>query len=439
MAVIYKIVCEVKWMHEYYLTSDKGATVFDLTAQTDRINFLFQQFIKDEPTINSDLDFTMPSSQKVLFDNLKLKIIPSYSGFKLAVKCKKKILNDGTTVYEPFIPFPNDLIVPIAIQEKNSITEFSNNKLVGPLNPAMFFSTDNIPVAKTFPFLSNPVPVFNGATVYEQGEIATHGANDVRVFLNNGAIDPWLKLKGTGYINETDKWVLPLSFSYHFSATDNITDALFILKDSANTEIKRITASNTNPLKSVYLNFHTDNNIVKTIPGTAPSATAFYKLEVTGSNGYAKIVAPLLFADDSFGIDDYAGLIHLKHKPGNTSFNLLDNNGYLFTRILPDTTRQPPPVFELWMKSRLVYWQYSNNKQRKIKTTPDTQDVLADNSGILVTKNPLPLSRVPVMIKKPDNSFQFLPNPVPGDEVKVSGSKFFMNILVPESKMFPLA
>ena len=99
----------------------------------------------------------------------------------------------------------------------------------------------------------------------------------------------------------------------------------------ANTEIKRITASNTNPLKSVYLNFHTDNNIVKTIPGTAPSATAFYKLEVTGSNGYAKIVAPLLFADDSFGIDDYAGLIHLKHKPGNTSFNLLDNNGYLFT------------------------------------------------------------------------------------------------------------
>ena len=198
MAVIYKIVCEIKWMHEYYLTSDKGNTVFDLAAQTDRINFLFQQFVKDEPTINSDLDFTMPLSQKALFDDLKLKIIPSYSGFKLAVKCKKKILNDGTTVYEPFISFPDNLIVPVAIQEISSIAGFSNNKLVKPLNPALFFSTDNIPVAKTFPFLSNPVAAFDGTAVYEQGEIATHGANDVRVFLNNGAIDPWLKLKGTG-------------------------------------------------------------------------------------------------------------------------------------------------------------------------------------------------------------------------------------------------
>ena len=41
--------------------------------------------------------------------------------------------------------------------------------------------------------------------------------------------------------------------------------------------------------------------------------------------------------------------------------------------------------------------------------------------------------------KKPDNSFQSLPNPMPGDEAKVIGNKFSMNILVPESKMFPLA
>ncbi len=438
MAVIYKIVCEVKWMHEYYLTSDKGDTVFDLAAQTDRINFLFQQFVKDEPSINSDLDFIIPEAQQALFNDLKLKIIPSYSGFKIAVKCRKKFLADGTTVYEPFIPFPNDLIIPIAIQEKISITGFSNNKLVKPLSAASFFSTDNIPAAKIFPFLSNPVPAFDGAAVYEQGEIATFGANDVRMFLNNGAVDPWFKLKGAGFINETDKCLLPLSFTYHFSAADNITDALFILKDSTNAEVKRISATDTNPIKSVYLNFHTDNDIVKTIPGTAPAATGFYKLEVTGSNGYAKTFTPLLFAADAFGIENYAGLIHLKHTPANAAFNLLDNSGFLFTRILPDTTKQPPPVFELWMKSRLVYWQYSNNKQRKIKTTLDTQDVLADNSGILVTKNPLPLSYTPVMVKKPDNSFQYLPNPVPGDVVKVNGNKYFINILVPESKMFPL-
>ena len=48
------------------------------------------------------------------------------------------------------------------------------------------------------------------------------------------------------------------------------------------------------------------------------------------------------------------------------------------------------------------------------------------------------MSYTPVMVKKPDNSFQYLPNPVPGDIVKVNGNKYFINILVPESKMFPL-
>jgi len=438
MSLIYKILCEVKWMHEYYLTSDKGDTVFDLAAQSDRVNFVFGQFVKDLPSINSDLEFVAPPSQQSLFDDLKLRIIPSYSGFKVAVKCNKKKLNDGTIVYLPVIPFPDNLVIPVMIQEKSSIAGFSNNKLGKPLSTAWYFTNQDIPAAKTFPFLSNAVPAFNNALTYQQGEISSYGANDIRAFLNNGAVDPWLKLKGTGYINDTDNWLLSLSFIYNFSAADNITDALFILQDAANVEVKRISVADTRPIKSVYLNFHTDTDIVKTIPATIPTAGSFYTLIVTGTNGYSKTFTPLIFGDDAMNINEYAGLIHLKHKPANAAFNLLDNTGYLFTRILPNNTIQPGPIFELWLKSRLVYWQYSNNKQQKIKTTLDTQDVLADNSGVLVTKNPFSLSYTPLMVKKPDNSFQTLPNPVPGDIVEVSGDKYFINILVPASKMFPL-
>ena len=282
MAIIYKILCEVKWMHEYYVTSDKGDTIFDLATQSDRINFLFEQFSKDHPSINRNFEFVAPETQQSVFDNLKLKIIPSYSGFKVAVKCNKKKLNDGTIVYEPLIPFPDNLVIPIMIHQKSSIAGFSNIKMNNPLKAAWYFTNQDIPAAKTFPFLSNAVPAFDNAAVYEQGEIATHAVNDVRSFLNNGAIDPWLKLKGTGYVNEKDKWLLPLSFIYHFSASDNITDALFIVKDSTNAEVKRIKAVDTHPIKSVYLNFHTENNIIKTIPGTSPTAGSFYKLEGCG-------------------------------------------------------------------------------------------------------------------------------------------------------------
>ena len=438
MDIIYKIVCEVKWMHEYYLTSEKGDTVFDLATQGDRMAFLYQQFVQDAETINSNLEFVIPESQQAIYKNGKLKIIPSYSGFKLAVKCNKKILPDGTTVYEPVVPLPPDTGIPVMIQEKNSIGSFSNSLLKQPFNAAWYFSNQDFPPAKTFPFLSNTVPAFDGAATYEQGEIALFGANDVRAFLNNGAIDPWLKLKGTGYINESDKWLVPLAFSYAFAAADNITNALFILKDAGATEVKRITVSGSHPLKSVWLNFHTDNDSIITLPGKLPGANNIYRMEVTGSNGYQKTFS-LLFADDTMSISGYAGLINLAPNPANAAFDLVDSNGYLFTRILPDATRQPPPVFELWMKSRLVFWQYSNNKQKKIKLTLDTQDVLADNSGVLVTKNPLSLTHSPVLVKKPDNSFQYLPNPMPGELVKTSGSKHLVNILVPESKMFPLA
>lgn len=439
MAIVYKILCEVKLMHEYYLTGSKGENVFDFVAQGDRIDFLFQQFVKDVPTINSNIEFLIPEAQREIFNNLHLKIIPSYSGFKMAVKCNKKILPDGTIVFEPFVSLPVDINIPVMIQEKSSITSFSNNALKKTFRAAWYFSNQNFPVPKFFPFLSNPVPAFDAAATYEQGEIALHGANDVRMFLNNGAIDPWLKLKGTGYVNESDRWLLPLSFGYTFSAADNITDALFVLKDASAIEVKRIAISGTKTFKSASLNFHTDTNIVKTLPGTSPNVNSIYSLEVTGSNGYSKIFKNLLFADDTMGISNYAGMINLVPKSTNAAFDLIDANGHLFTRILPNATTQPPPVFELWMKSRPVFWQYRNNKQKEIKLTPDTQDVLEDDNGILVTINPQSLSYSPVLLKKPDNTFQYLPNPLPGGHVKSEDSKFFVNILVPESKMFPLA
>ncbi len=137
-------------------------------------------------------------------------------------------------------------------------------------------------------------------------------------------------------------------------------------------------------------------------------------------------------------IAEYTAIIGLTFRPANPDFNLIDNDGFLNTRILPNGVRTEPPIFELWMKSRLVFWQYRNNRRKKIKLTPDTQDLLTDVDGILITKNPQRLAYAPFGLKKPDNSFQFLPNPSPGDQVRADSSGYFVNIIVPASKMFPL-
>lgn len=437
MAIVYKILCEVKLMHEYYLTGSKGETVFDKNLQDDRIDFLLEQFINDNRSINQDIEFVVPEKMEETYKNYHLRIVPSYSGFKLAVRCVRKKLADGTTVFEPFVPLPAELPVYVALRAKNNINGFSAIPFEKPVRGGLFFTSDNIPGAKAFPFLASAVPAFDAAKTYEQGEIASFGINGIKAFLNNGAADPWLALNGTGYVNESDRMLVPLRFSYSFPASLNITNAGFTLTDFNGNEIKKINAIAGEAIKSLSLDWHTEENLVKTVPSFPLSAERLYTLTVSASNGYVRTFS-LLFADDAMNVAQYAGLICLKPSVPAAAFKLLDAQGLLHTRINPDTTRVPAPVFELWMKSRLVYWHYRNNERRNIKLMADTQDVLAYDNGTLITKDPRPLSYQPILLKKPDNTFQYLPNPLPGDPVNISNSRHFVNILVPASKLFPL-
>lgn len=442
MSVIYKILFEVKLLHEYYLTRIKGDNIFDGADADARNIFLLEQFKNGNRSINNDVNFIIPELQLQLFKNHHLRIIPSYCGFKIAIKCKDKIAVDGSIVYKPFVPLPDDLNIMIVVHQKNNISSFSNTPFKKPFASVFYFSNDNTLSVKQFPFLSAPVPTVDNSIVYEQGEITLFPNGTINVFLNNGAATPWKELNGTGYINETDRLLLPLSFQYVFTAADNITEAQFSLKDAAGTIIKNISATSSTALRSVLLNFRTDGDRLITLP----AAESIYTLDVSASNGYNRSFK-LLFAVDEINLSGVAGLISIKTKVANAAFNLTDNEGLLYTRILPGAIKKPAPVFELWMKSRMVYWKFSNNKFRKIKTTTDTQDVLTnvdDNGdgqpdGILITNDPHPLTYTPILVKRSDSTFQYLPNPLPGDLVKIEGTRSIMNILVPESKMFPLA
>jgi hypothetical protein len=323
------------------------------------------------------------------------------------------------------------------IREKNNIQRFSAEISPKPLKPFWYFSSNNIPFAKTFPFLSSPISTFVAAQPYVQSEIVLH-TGVAKVFLNNGNPDPWLTLPGTQYINTNDAHLLPLSFIYKFNAFENITAASFTLKDSTSTIVKKIDMPASEPMQTVSVSFRTNEEIVKAVKHDAVKADQLYSLEVTGSGGYTKTFTNLLFAHDEIEAGVYSGMIDLVIKPTSANFHLLDASGNLITRILPAGTRQPAPVFELWMKSKSAYWQYANNRQRKFKLTPATQDLLADNSGVLVSKNPIHMTYTPINLKKPDGSFQFLPNPDPLLQVKRDGNKMLLNMQIPASNLFPL-
>ena len=99
MKLIYKTLFEVKILHEFYQTEKAGNTIFDLDLQENRMSFLKQRFYSMSKNINSDLQFIVPESAKSLFKDYLLKLIPSYSGFKVLCSVQAKLNPSGITFY----------------------------------------------------------------------------------------------------------------------------------------------------------------------------------------------------------------------------------------------------------------------------------------------------------------------------------------------------
>jgi hypothetical protein len=118
MKLIYKTLFEVKILHEFYQTEKAGNTIFDLDLQENRMSFLKEKFYSLSKNINSDLQFIVPESAKSLFKDYFLKLIPSYSGFKVLCSVKAKLNPSGITSYEPIQKLPDDLLLPVLLLKK---------------------------------------------------------------------------------------------------------------------------------------------------------------------------------------------------------------------------------------------------------------------------------------------------------------------------------
>src|SRR6266404_483790 len=183
MASIYKILYELKLLHEYYLIDKNGNSIFDKPTQQGKINFLTDFFKLNRSTIASDLDIALPEFSKRILSDYQLRLIPSYSGFRIAVKVEPKKLSDNSTVFKPLVPFPDDLPLTIGLYKKNhSLDLFTNNRFNGTHNGVYFFTNRESSNPKLFPVLSEPIPTYSPGSNYEQGELTSDFANNTQAF-----------------------------------------------------------------------------------------------------------------------------------------------------------------------------------------------------------------------------------------------------------------
>ena len=436
-SLIYKTLFEVKLMHEFYVTEKDGTVVFQLADQKDRINFLLSQYAIDRESVNKDVAFKFPEEFKSKYDGYYLKLLPTYSGCKVALQVKQIILPDNSLVYKPFIPLPDDLNIHIQIDRKNNAIDAYTNKLISTAVPSMYlFSNENLLSSKTFPFLTANVSAFDAGKFYEQGELASFGINDIRENYKNDAGDQWEAVTGKGFANENDALLVPLKFYYSFINVNNITEAEFVLKDKDGVMIKTISITSADALQKVLLDFSDKGDVLSVMEDLSFSRVIF-SLEVTGNGGYAKN-HKVIFSDVLYNKACW-GIVTIKPKPANSLFNLLANDGFLVKRRSPAGIWEDPRVFEIPIKSRFTYWRYINDKGRELKLIPDLTDYLFKEDKLLMSKKPRAISRSYFLLQKEGSSdTRYVPNPITYELKKDSKQRLCFDIMVSESELFPI-
>lgn len=437
MSLIYKTLFEVKLMHEYYLTAKDGKTVFALPGQIDRINFLLDQFAEGYPSINTDMEFIFPTPLEEIYHGLRLKIIPTYSGFRVLIRVNQKILADGSLVFEPLFSLPDDFNIYILLKKRsNRFDNYTQSQLNNPIPSAFIFSNENVYGTKSYPFLTNAVSPFNPANVYMQGDIASYGVNDVRQYYNDGATDKWQTITGSAFANENDRLLLPLQFYYSFINYNNITEATFILKDKNDHPVKTINIDSPDLIQKAFLNFSDISDTIS-IPDTFNYEDVIYTLEVTGSNGFSA-KHRLIFADNLYNRENW-GVINIKTKVTNTSFNILANDGYLMKRRSPAGIWSEAPIFEIPVKSKFSFWRFINEKGIELTLAPALTDYLVKEDKILLTKRPRSVAVNYFLLQKEGSTDTvYVPNPLSYDLKKDDKARLCFDIMVPESDLFPV-
>ena len=424
MTTIYKILAEVKILHDYYLTDGDGKSVFSLGLINDRNQFLQDFYLKGQKGIHSDIICSF-SPESDIDKEYHLKLLPTYSGFKIGVEVNRKLVG-GQVAFTPVVDLPAGTLINVLVRGVDSrLKSVTNYRIQGLIDASYFFTNDLSGLSS--PFLSQPIDNEDTTFPYEQGELAMVAGTVNSFYLDTSSNRKWKKEAGMNYSSEKDRALLPLNFTYQCDPTDNLTQVTFTLQDSTNQVVfQQNKNSGGDPFQTIDISLP---DTLISFPAVSDLTKAWYQLSVTGNGGFNRNYKVIFH--NAVEYNDLFALISFNTITTNAAFTLIDNNGFLITRYNNDyTVAVSHPVFEIWLKSKSVFWNYVSNEGGVLKNLYNT--LLTSSSNGLQTLVPESQTILPQPV-----GTKRLPNPVKESMIKQQGPNKVIDILVPFSDQFP--
>lgn len=379
-SIIYKKIFEVRVLHDYFLATQDNSYFSSALSDQDRATRLLQKHNFD---LDNVLQITPTSSCITTMKNYRLRFIKTKFGFFVAQEVESVIQNSGAIFYKPVLPLEASSGLSFDIRVLNSYFQnFSGIPIKKAISSIYYFSNNDDESAKTYPVLSLPVPDFDPSQVYEMGELTVKDEqlSLANITTNDDDPDYWQNIEDFGFVNRADSLLLPRKFRFLLSSNNlptAITATLFELEGTVVKTIDVLVNGN-NQLSLDFCN----NPIADCVE------EGWYDLEIKDQDDGILFFKRVLLNEALYNPSNF-GVIEIF--PGtDTTFSLVDADGFILHRINANESRESHPIFEIRFRSRNTYWRYKSKDAFSPTDTGTTDSVLdiAPDTGdtVLIAK-----------------------------------------------------
>lgn len=202
VTIEYKILFEVRFLHDYYLTDTLGNSFFSLEKSAQDA-LLEEKLKKERYDIHNDFELLLSQGDQVFFRNHKMRLVKTKLGFFVGIEVDTEKSGGGKFIYRPSIPLEEDAELKIGFGIKNQFfTTISSIPLASTENTLLYFTNTG---EKNKNILSQPIARLEEGQEYNMGDLSKRG-NFIYKALekNSGETQFWQRISGNGYVHQAD-------------------------------------------------------------------------------------------------------------------------------------------------------------------------------------------------------------------------------------------